>query len=108
MTNNELDIYPTVEGMDLTAPCDTCLYKKNCVFIERHHKAIPKIVGCTGWESDDVEPVRHSRWVKAFKNNEAYFRCPECGTYIEATFFANDYAVNYCPTCAAKMDLKAQ
>lgn len=33
-----------------------------------------------------------------------FFRCSECGCYIEKTYFANDYNVRYYPNCGARMD----
>lgn len=54
----------------------------------------------------EAEPVRHSRWIDTQDTSgHHYQRCRECGTYIEDVFFANDYDVNYCPCCGAKMDL---
>ena len=100
MTNNELDIYPTVEGMDLIVPCDTCLYKKNCVYIARH-KAVPKIVGCTCWESDDVEPVRHGHWILQEDNKHSC--CSSCNFKRN---ISTQYGWDYCPHCGAKMDGK--
>lgn len=54
----------------------------------------------------EAEPVKHSKWIDVQDTSgHHYQRCLECGTYIEDVFFANDYNVNYCPCCGAKMDL---
>lgn len=42
-------------------------------------------------------------WINAYISGVHHLRCSECGTYIEATFFANDYDVNFCPKCGEKM-----
>ena len=113
MTNNELDLYTTVDSAETEAPCDTCLYKKNCVFIARH-KVVPKIVGCTCWESDDVEPVRHAKWVRTTNvihcDDEAWvvYKCSDCERALWINYNKeglSDYP--YCH-CGAKMDLEAQ
>lgn len=97
------------------APCDTCLYKKNCVFIARH-KVVPKIVGCTRWESDDVEPVRHGYWITKEPLPRTYGRsramCCRCGQFalyelINAGSF-KEQLTKFCPNCGAKLDLEAQ
>jgi hypothetical protein len=43
-------------------------------------------------------------WLKARIGGDDYFKCSECGVYIEATFFANDYPVNCCPSCCTPME----
>ena len=53
----------------------------------------------------EAEPVVHSKWINVQDTSGHYYKkCRKCGTYIEAVFFANDYDVNYCPCCGAKMD----
>ena len=52
----------------------------------------------------DVRPVVHGRWIAASDTSgNEYYRCSECGTYFEKTFFGNDYTVNGCPVCFADM-----
>lgn len=51
----------------------------------------------------DVRPVVRSSWATAYVSGIEHERCCNCGTYVESTFFANDYAVNYCPNCGADM-----
>lgn len=56
-------------------------------------------------ELADCRPVVHGHWVNASDTSgREYFRCSECGTYIEKIFFAHDYPVNCCPCCTAIMD----
>ena len=53
----------------------------------------------------DVRPVVRGKWIEAHDTSgHDYERCSECGTYIESIYFANDYNVNYCPNCGARMD----
>ena len=51
----------------------------------------------------DVRPVVYGRFVKARIGGIDHRRCTNCGCYIETTFFANDYKVNFCPNCGADM-----
>ena len=53
-----------------------------------------------------IEPgVRHGRWIDAHMiSGGDFYRCSECGCYIEQIYFANDYNVRYCPNCGTKMD----
>lgn len=52
----------------------------------------------------DVRPVVRGRWIAASDTSgNEYYRCSECGTYFERTFFGNDYTVNGCPVCFADM-----
>ena len=54
--------------------------------------------------SGNIAIVRHGQWIDAhFVSGGDFNRCSECGCYIEKTFFANDYNVQYCPNCGAKM-----
>lgn len=46
--------------------------------------------------TEDVEPVRHGRWIKHYECCDA-FVCSECGTPSIVT-------QNYCCNCGAKMD----
>ena len=56
----------------------------------------------------DVSPVRHGRWIEytkviipePYNKWEQAWRCSECG------FDDGFVAYNYCPNCAAKMDLE--
>ena len=53
----------------------------------------------------EAEPVRHGRWLDAHMiSGGDFYRCSECGCYIEQLYFANDYNVRYCPNCGTKMD----
>lgn len=52
----------------------------------------------------DIVVARHGQWLNATIDGSDFCRCSECGCYIEATFFANDYLVNFCPKCGARMD----
>lgn len=52
-----------------------------------------------------AEQTEHGRWIDAhFVSGGDFFRCSECGCYIEKPYFANDYNVRYCPNCGARMD----
>lgn len=52
----------------------------------------------------DVRPAVYGRWIVASDTSgNEYYRCSECGTYFERTFFGNDYTVNGCPVCFADM-----
>lgn len=47
---------------------------------------------------------RKGKWIDATDTSGGdYYRCSECGTYIEKMYFANDYMVNFCPNCGADM-----
>ena len=92
------------------APCASCLYKKNCAYLAKH-KVVPKIVGCTCWESDDVGPVRHARWeptgwmrgTYSSKTREHEYRCSGCRR--EKIWKKKTQKLpNYCGNCGAKMD----
>ena len=53
----------------------------------------------------DVREVKRGEWIEAHNTLGQYFeRCSECGTYIESIYFANDYNVNFCPNCGARME----
>ena len=43
-------------------------------------------------------------WITAWIDGSLYYRCSECGTYIDSIFFANDYSVRYCPQCGVHMN----
>ncbi len=48
---------------------------------------------------------RKGKWINAVDTSGGdYYRCSACGTYIEKVYFANDYMVNFCPNCGAKME----
>ena len=52
----------------------------------------------------DVSEAKHGKWIDAADTSGGeYYRCSECGTYIEKVYFANDYMANYCPNCGADM-----
>ena len=52
----------------------------------------------------DVRENVHGKWIDAMDTSGVeFYRCNKCGTYIEKVFFANDYMVNFCPNCGAKM-----
>lgn len=46
---------------------------------------------------------KEGEWIDAYIGGNLHKRCPRCGTYIEATFFANDYDVSFCPVCGSRM-----
>ena len=54
-------------------------------------------------ELDAQKPERKKgRWIDACDTKGVeYYRCPECGTYIEKIFFGFDYDVNFCPNCGS-------
>ena len=55
----------------------------------------------------DVRENVHEHWINASDTaGHEWWRCsnPKCGAYIEKTFFANDYEVNFCPQCGSIMD----
>lgn len=57
-----------------------------------------------GFPAADVRESVHGKWVDALDTaGGEYYRCSECGSYIEKTYFANDYMVNFCPNCGADM-----
>lgn len=52
-----------------------------------------------------VNATKHGKWINAYDTSGgSYYKCSKCACYIEKIFFANDYAVNFCPSCGAKMD----
>ena len=59
-------------------------------------------------QKGECNKFRHGRWIDAhFVSGGDFYRCSECGCYIEKTYFANDYNVRYCPNCGAKNDAAA-
>ena len=56
------------------------------------------------FESADVAPVRHGRWLNCKPYNPEFngYECSECGAKYQG--FSPD---NYCPNCGAKMDGEA-
>lgn len=81
---------------DMAKIIDTYLYNQCNLTVGLAAALMPEI---------EAEPVRHGRWIDAhFVDGRDFFRCSECGCYIEKTFFANDYNVRYCPNCGALMD----
>lgn len=58
------------------------------------------------WKPAKINSDSAGAWLKARINGDDYFKCPECGVYVEKTFFANDYAVDYCPTCGTPLERK--
>ena len=46
---------------------------------------------------------KRGKWINAYDRGVAFKRCSECGIYVEDTFFANDYEVNFCPNCGKYM-----
>lgn len=53
---------------------------------------------------DDVEIVRHGRWVER-PNTKGQVYCSECGTLEKTT--DNNFKSMHCPHCGAKMDGEA-
>ncbi len=51
---------------------------------------------------DDLRP--HGRWINAYVEGVHYYRCSECGEYIEAVWTAN-FIFKNCPNCGACMNL---
>ena len=60
-----------------------------------------------GMQSEDVEPVRHGRWVCVEAEPEKVW-CDYCKTDYRSSDLLNigadDEKVNFCPNCGAKMD----
>lgn len=50
----------------------------------------------------DAEPVRHGQWVIKKDRSLFWANCSECG-YIQFRPYTN-----YCPNCAAKMDMERE
>ena len=69
-----------------------------------------------GTPTVNAEPVRHGRWVKVKRSgieerlNKIYHistvKCSCCNAQLDKTNIASVEALNYCPVCGAKMDLK--
>lgn len=57
---------------------------------------------------DSIPSARvKGKWINSYDfHGNHYKRCSECGTYIETTFFANDYFMNFCPNCGAEMEIE--
>lgn len=51
----------------------------------------------------DVVERKRGCWITAWVHGDEYQHCTECGAYVEGIFFANDYDVNFCPSCGADM-----
>jgi hypothetical protein len=50
-----------------------------------------------------VEP-KQGEWINGGSTNGSYYkRCNQCFAVIDETFFADDFDVNFCPNCGAKM-----
>lgn len=53
--------------------------------------------------STDVVERKKGCWITAWVNGVEFQHCTECGAYVQGIFFANDYDVNFCPSCGADM-----
>ena len=57
------------------------------------------------YQKGKEDAAKHGEWMHGWYTSGHYYeRCSECGTEIEETFFGNDYNVNFCPNCGARMD----
>lgn len=76
--------------------------KDDCYSIAEYQEAKTMAVEALG------EPERKTgKWINGYYINGAtYKRCNNCFTRIEEIFFANDYDVNYCPSCGYKMEVE--
>lgn len=94
----------------------TALHKK-LSFMQEQYRAersnvkarmCKKIIAIIGLMPEiEAEPVMHGKWINAYDTHGgSYYKCSRCACYIEKIFFANDYEVNYCPNCGAKMEVK--
>lgn len=45
----------------------------------------------------------NGKWANAYKSGTHFYRCTECGEYIEA-IWTGGYDFKYCPNCGAKME----
>lgn len=46
--------------------------------------------------SDDVQEVKHGRWIEASSEDPCDYRCAECGWLMDDEYY-------YCPNCGALM-----
>ncbi|MBQ6756799.1 MAG: hypothetical protein IJP43_07680 [Oscillospiraceae bacterium] len=74
------------------------------------HEPVPMSFTLTGVVNElktipaaDVVEHKRGTWITAWIKGTEFQRCTECGTYIQSIFFANDYDVNFCPSCGADM-----
>ena len=81
---------------------------------ERHLAEVQlKSIGKSlGEKMDDVQPVKHGRWVESFEQivdlTYKVKRCSICGKTKPMKIFGHeDCLFNYCPNCGAKMDGEA-
>lgn len=56
------------------------------------------------FETDDVEPVKHGKWI--YKKEWEKLITNECSICKQILTTQNGELMNYCPNCGAKMDLK--
>lgn len=65
-----------------------------------------KVVRVAAKDCDKVIPptaANHGKWANAYKSGTHFYRCTECGEYIEA-IWTGGYDFKYCPNCGAKME----
>jgi hypothetical protein len=80
------------------------------------HEAIDGVVGdykkaieiyrrLAKMETDDVQPVRHGKWLlHEYPDGYYHTECSECGkVYSEDVYYLKNQ--NYCPNCGARNDI---
>ena len=77
----------------------------DAVRIDNLHEGIVAALQSVLRDLPSSQPERKKgRWINSYFRDVHFLRCSECGAYIEATFFANDYDIIFCPNCGARMD----
>ncbi len=84
--------------------CQDCGFSSDRFYSEAHAAEKWNRRPDSNLPAADVAPVRHGRWLA---QNDFWRKCSECeGTWHEQ--WIKGKALNYCPNCGAKMDLKAE
>lgn len=53
--------------------------------------------------NNGVAVENQGKWANAYSSGEHFYRCTECGKYIEA-IWTGGYDFKYCPNCGVKME----
>lgn len=114
--SRDTHIYKIVNAIQSNSYCDVPVKIDSAPYRHENIELVLNVIHCGIDETnvvrvavkdcDKVNPptaANHGKWANAYKSGTHFYRCTECGEYIEAIWIGG-YDFKYCPNCGAKME----